>query len=84
MSDSESKRDEKAKAAAEKAGAKASRPWYDKKRFILPLAILIMIVAFAIRTGGDWALGLTEDEGTADPGNEEEAATEEAPEEAPE
>lgn len=34
----------KAQAAADKAYRKASRPWFKKKRFILPLILLVIIV----------------------------------------
>lgn len=44
----------KAAAKAAKAYAKASRPWYKKKRWILALAILvIVIISVATSSGGD-------------------------------
>jgi hypothetical protein len=44
----------KAHASAEKAYAKASCPWYRKKRFIIPLALVgLAIVAAALSSGGD-------------------------------
>ncbi len=49
----ESARDAKARAKGEKAYAKASRPWYKKKRFILPLGLLLVIVIGAALGGGD-------------------------------
>lgn len=45
------KRTAKADAAAEKARAKAERPIWKKKRFILPVALLAVIVAVSL--GGD-------------------------------
>jgi hypothetical protein len=44
----------KADAAAEKARSKAMRPWFKKKRFLLPLvAILIVVIAAVAGGGGD-------------------------------
>lgn len=42
----------KADVAAEKARAKAMRPWYKKKRFLLPLALVLIVVIAAIAGGG--------------------------------
>lgn len=51
---SESAKDAKARAKGEKAYAKASRPWYKKKRFIIPGVFLVIIIAVsAAGTGGD-------------------------------
>lgn len=47
----QSPRDAKAQAKADKAYRKAQRPWYKKKRFILPL-ILLLIIIFAVALGG--------------------------------
>lgn len=44
--------DPKAAAKAAKAYAKATRPWYKKKRFIIPIAIVV-IVAISSVAGGD-------------------------------
>jgi hypothetical protein len=47
-------RDAKAQVKAEKAYRKAQRPWYQKKRFILPLGLLVLIVLIvALTSGGD-------------------------------
>lgn len=47
-------RSAKAQAAADKAYKKASRPWFKKKRFILPLLfILLIILISALGGGGD-------------------------------
>ena len=43
-------RDARARAKADKAYAKARRPWYKKKRFILPLALLVLIVIIIVAT----------------------------------
>jgi hypothetical protein len=34
----------KAAAAAEKAYRKAQRPWFKKKRFVLPIAFLVLLI----------------------------------------
>lgn len=49
----ETKRDGKARAKAEKAYAKAQRPWYKKKRFLLPLLLILLIVIIVAVNGGD-------------------------------
>jgi hypothetical protein len=46
------KRDAKAQAAAEKAYRKASRPWFKKKRFILPLILVAIILISSLANGG--------------------------------
>jgi hypothetical protein len=43
----------KAAAKAAKAYAKASRPWYKKKRFIVPIAAVALVVAISATSGGD-------------------------------
>jgi hypothetical protein len=45
-------RDAKAEAKAAKAYAKAQRPWYKKKRFIIPLALVAIIILFQVLGGG--------------------------------
>lgn len=42
----------KAAARAAKAYAKATRPWYKKKRFIIPIALVALIVLFSALSGG--------------------------------
>lgn len=42
----------KADAKAEKAREKAMRPWYKKKRFIIPLAFIALILIVAAASGG--------------------------------
>lgn len=47
-------RDGKAQAAADKAYRKATRPWFKKKRFLLPLIIVgIMIISSIANAGKD-------------------------------
>ena len=50
-------RDARAQAKADKAYAKARRPWYKKKRFLLPLALIVLILIIVVATlsmsGGD-------------------------------
>jgi hypothetical protein len=48
----EAKRDGKAQAAADKAYRKASRPWFKKKRFILPLVLVLIMIVSSIANGG--------------------------------
>ena len=43
----------KANAKAEAARAKAMRPWFKKKRFIIPLVIVALAVGGALAGGGD-------------------------------
>jgi len=78
--------DPKAAAKAAKAYAKATRPWYKKKRFLLPLA-LVVIVAIAMSSGGgadDGGPKLVDDSGNADTnagtnaGNDKAAAKDDA------
>lgn len=81
---SEAVKDAKARAKAEKAYAKATRPWFKKKRFwLLGLIALLIIVALAT-SGGDDAdtasnpsSGSSQDSGASQ--ETEEAAAEEAP-----
>ena len=49
----EGKGNPKAEAAADKAYRKASRPWFKKKRFILPLIILIVIIVSTAANAGN-------------------------------
>lgn len=51
MSDSVDPKLAKAEAKAEKAKNKAMRPWFKKKRFILPIA-LVAIIGFSTATNG--------------------------------
>lgn len=48
----ESTKDAKARAKADKAYQKASRPWYKKKRFILPGGLLVLVVLIVALSGG--------------------------------
>lgn len=47
------KRDAKAQAAADKAYRKATRPWFKKKRFILPLILVVIIIISSMANGGN-------------------------------
>lgn len=49
---SASPRDAKAQAKADKAYRKASRPWFKKKRVIVPLALLLVIIMSQLAGGG--------------------------------
>jgi hypothetical protein len=46
------KGNKKAQAAADKAYRKASRPWFKKKRFILPLLLLVIVMIVTLSSGG--------------------------------
>lgn len=46
-------RDPKAQAAADKAYRKATRPWFKKKRFILPLILVALIIISSVANGGN-------------------------------
>ncbi len=48
----QSRKEAKAEAKAEKARQKAMRPWYKKKRYVIPLAILAIIVVAAVADAG--------------------------------
>ncbi len=62
----------RAQAAADKAYRKASRPWFKKKRFILPLIVLVIIVISIAASAGKKDTAAT---GTSGPA----AATQAAP-----
>jgi hypothetical protein len=47
-----SHRDAKAEARAAKAYAKAQRPWWKKKRFILPLGLVLLIALVSVSASG--------------------------------
>lgn len=67
-------RDAKAQAKAEKAYRKAQRPWYKKKRFILPLALIALIIIISIaNAGGDDTASTEPDSGSSAPSAEESA-----------
>lgn len=63
----QSRRDTKADVKAEKARAKAQRPWYKKKRYVGPLGLLLLIVIVSVAAGGDDGDG----EVASDPASEE-------------
>lgn len=71
-------RSAKAQAAADRAYKKASRPWFKKKRFILPLLLVLLVILISALSGG----GGDEPSGTADPATSssaEAAPSEETP-----
>lgn len=53
LSETESPKEAKARAKAGKAYAKATRPWFKKKRFIIPLLLVIVLVAFQLVNSGN-------------------------------
>lgn len=76
------KRDAKAQASADKAYKKASRPWFKKKRFILPL-LLVAIFAIAGIAGGGGGEDTTANNSSAGNTTETEAAPAGEPAEEP-
>lgn len=83
--------DPQAQAKADKAYAdayaKASRPWFKKKRFIIPLAIIALFIIGGLMSGGDDAADLSSEptsaasETTDDSAEEPEEPEAEEPEE---
>lgn len=55
-----SSKEVQAEAKAAKARDKAMRPWWKKKRVILPLGLVVLIAIAAIAGGGDSDTGTTE------------------------
>ena len=53
MTDSVDKKQVKADEKAEKARAKAMRPWLKNKRFILPLGLVALVILVSIVNGGE-------------------------------
>lgn len=49
----DARREAKSNIAAEKARAKASRPWFKKKRYIIPLGLLVLLVLASALTASD-------------------------------
>lgn len=79
----DSKRAARADAAAEKARAKAERPWFKKKRIILPLVLVVLIVIGIATSGnGDTGPELVTDDPEAEQAQEEAEDAAEAAEEA--
>ncbi|MBW3588851.1 MAG: hypothetical protein KY429_05490 [Actinobacteria bacterium] len=71
----------KAEAAADKARAKAMRPWYKKKRIIIPLILLSLVVLIvAVSSWGETDI----DDITSPTEQDTPAESESAPEESPE
>lgn len=52
MTDNTTMPDAKAQAAADKAYRKATRPWFKKKRFILPLILVLLMIITSVSNGG--------------------------------
>ena len=57
--------DPKAAAKAQKAYAKATRPWFKKKRFIVPIAVVVLFAIGGGMSGGDDAGSATPAAGSA-------------------
>ncbi|HEY0905372.1 MAG TPA: hypothetical protein VGE14_15910 [Marmoricola sp.] len=58
--------DPRAQAAAAKAYAKAQRPWYKKKRFIIPLAFLALVIIGSAAASGSEDKGSQAGDGPTD------------------
>ena len=69
--------DPKAQAKADKAYAKATRPWFKKKRFIL-LGVIVAIVAFTSMSGGGDSSNGSSANSTSE-SNSEETVTQQPP-----
>lgn len=68
----------RADAKAEKAYAKASRPWFKKKRFIIPIALIaVVIVGSALSSGTTPTATDSTPSVSSDAGTQDEAAPEE-------
>lgn len=91
QSEKDAKAAAKAKAAGDKAYAKAARPWWKKKRFVIPLGIIVIaVLATAAGGGGDDSTdvasndtsntGTTSDDSADDTGADEAPAEDNAPE----
>lgn len=78
----ETKTDARARAAADKAYRKASRPWFKKKRFIFTGIILLFIVIGVATGGGDDEKTPASDAAAAPPAAAETAAAEQPSQEA--
>lgn len=63
MAGQEARREARAEAAAAKARVKAQRPWYQKKRYILPLGFLALIIVVSFATSGGDNEGVPTGEG---------------------
>ncbi|TQJ40049.1 putative nucleic acid binding protein [Arthrobacter sp. SLBN-112] len=74
----EAKRDGKAQAAADKAYRKATRPWFKKKRFIIPLIIVVIAIVSSMANGGK-----SNSSATATPATDASATSAAAPAAAP-
>lgn len=68
----------KAEAKAAQAKAKALRPWFKKKRFIVPIAIVVVAGLANLANGGGSTSSVTSESGATDSSSE---ATTDAPEE---
>jgi hypothetical protein len=77
------KREAKARAQADKAYKKASRPWYKKKRFIFPLALVALIFVITAMTSGGGGDNTANQSSTSDNTPAAENGGEQAPAEAP-
>jgi hypothetical protein len=83
-SSKDARRQAKADEAAAKARAKAQRPWYQKKRFVIPLVLLLLVVVVSITSrddgdDGELDVAATEQTATEDPTGDEQPAEDSDP-----
>lgn len=64
----------KAHAKAAKAYAKAQRPWYKKKRFIIPIILVVLVIAISASSGGGDDGETASNSGSTNEGSNEEPA----------
>ena len=53
MTDNTTMPDARAQAAADKAYRKATRPWFKKKRFLIPMILVALMIISSIANGGN-------------------------------
>jgi hypothetical protein len=75
VSDTEDRKNARAEAAAEKARAKAMRPWYKRKRFIIPIALVALIAIISIAGGGASEDDTSDDRASESSSNENDGVT---------
>lgn len=80
---SEDRKEQKQEAAAAKARVKAGRNWYQKKRFILPLGLVLLIAVVSVVSAGDDAATPTSDSDAATDDAASDTLPDDAPEEVP-
>lgn len=80
---SDERTEARVEAAAAKARAKALRPWYRKKRFLLPLALVVLIGIAMASSGGEDEPEKIGSTGTTEPADDATTTTTAAPNNGP-